>query len=256
VDQRDTFDTVADLYAEARPGYPAALYDDLAEMAGLGPDASVLEVGCGPGQATRDLAARARRIVALDPGANLVAEARRAVQAPNVEWVVGRLETYAPARGAFDLVASAQAWHWVDPAVRFAKAADALRAHGALAVWGHTPLAPPEPFASAFKAIYDRRLPGAWGTPPGSAAYLPGGPFPAMFDASGLFEPVEHRAYAWTWSLDGETFGRYLRTDSSYRFMDDAARFALFDELAGAVDAVGAPLPYPWQTTLYVAHKR
>ena len=43
MDPRDTFDAVADLYAEVRPGYPAALFDDLEALAGLGPSATVLE---------------------------------------------------------------------------------------------------------------------------------------------------------------------------------------------------------------------
>jgi SAM-dependent methyltransferase len=254
VHQRDTFDTVADLYGDARPGYPATLYDDLVDLAGLGPDAIVLEVGCGAGQATKDLAPRSRRVVALDPGENLVAEAARRTRAPNVEYVVSGFEAYRVERGAFDLVVSAQAWHWVDAEVGFAKAADALRERGALAVWGHVPLSPPEPFAAAFKAIYDRHLPGAWGTPPGSAWYLPNGPVSQLFAASARFGPSAHRAYDWSWTFDADTFGRYLRTDSSYHAMGDA-RFALFDELSAAIAAAGAPLVYPWQTHLHVARK-
>jgi SAM-dependent methyltransferase len=115
---RDSFETVADLYARVRPGYPAALFDDLAAIAGLGPASAVLEVGCGAGQATGDLAARAGRLVALDPGEKLVEAARRRVSAAaQAEFLVARFEDYAPPPGGFDLVASAQAWHWVDPAL-------------------------------------------------------------------------------------------------------------------------------------------
>src|SRR5689334_9414549 len=119
MERRDTFEAVADLYGEVRQGYPAALYDDLAALAGLGSGTRVLEVGCGAGQATRDLAARAGSVVALDPGQRLVAEARRHVTGANVSFVVSSFEDYEPEPGAFDLVASAQAWHWVDPAVGF-----------------------------------------------------------------------------------------------------------------------------------------
>lgn len=45
---RRTFDEDAELYDRARPGYPSALYDDLAELAGARPGSRVLEVGQGP----------------------------------------------------------------------------------------------------------------------------------------------------------------------------------------------------------------
>jgi SAM-dependent methyltransferase len=256
MEQRDSFDAVADLYGEARPGYPAALYDDLWALAGLGADAAVLEVGCGAGQATRDLAPRAGRVTAVDPGPNLVAEARARVASANVDWRVGRFEDVDAEPGAFDLVASAQAWHWVDPAVGFAKAAEALRPGGSLAVYGHVPELPPEPIASAFKPVHDRVLPGAWGTPPGSAAYYrPEGLLSPQFAASGLFAPAAHRAYAWTWRLDPQTFSRYLRTDSSYHVLPEEPRFALFAELSEAVAAHGGVLAWPWVTHLYVARR-
>ncbi|MGW5068775.1 class I SAM-dependent methyltransferase [Streptomyces cyaneofuscatus] len=60
------FDEDAELYDRARPGYPPALYDDLAELAGARPGSRVLEVGCGTGQATVPLAARGCPIIAVE----------------------------------------------------------------------------------------------------------------------------------------------------------------------------------------------
>ena len=255
MEQRDTFDEVASLYAEARPGYPAALYDDLERLAGLGPAASVLEVGCGAGQATRDLAARAGRVLALDPGARLIDEARAVVTNANVDFVVTRFEDFEPEPSSFDLIVSAQAWHWVDPAVGFPEAARALKPGGAFAIFGHVPLTPTGPQAAGLKAAFDRHLPGVWGTPPGSSWYWPQGPIPGLIAASGLFGPSEHRAYAWTWRLTPVTYGRYLRTDSSYHVLLEGRRFALFDDLVRAVAAVDAPFDTPWETHLHVARK-
>jgi hypothetical protein len=45
------FDEVPDLYDRARPGYPTELFTDLITIAGLADDASIIEVGCGTGQA-------------------------------------------------------------------------------------------------------------------------------------------------------------------------------------------------------------
>jgi SAM-dependent methyltransferase len=250
-----SFDSVAGLYAEVRPGYPAALFDDLVRVGGLTSAASVLEVGCGAGQATGDLAARAGRLTALDPGASLIAEAKRRAALSNVTFAVATFEDLLAPSGSFDLIASAQAWHWVDPKVAFAKAADLLTADGRLAVFGHVPMPVREPFADAFRKAFDRHAPGAWGTPHPMAWYLQGGPVPAMFAASGRFGAVTHRGYAWTWTVDAATLGKYLRTDSAYRFLPEADRFALFDEMTGAVEAAGNAFPMAWETHLYLAQK-
>ena len=88
MEARETFEDVAELYGEVRQGYPAALFDDLVAMGALGPASRVLEVGCGAGQATGDLARRAGGVVALDPGAQLIEGARARVPAANTRFVV------------------------------------------------------------------------------------------------------------------------------------------------------------------------
>ena len=255
VEFRKTFEAVADLYAEVRRGYPAELFEDLVLMGALGPSVAVLEVGCGTGQATGDLARRAGRVVAIDPGTGLVANAERQVDAANVGFAVSSFEGYAAPAAAFDLIASAQAWHWVDPAIGFAKAAKTLRSDGYLAIFGHVPIMASEPLQSAFRAVVDTHMPGAWGQPSPQNWYLPHGPVPSMISATGFFRSVEHRAYTWTWTLDPDLFGRYLRTDSSYHIMDEGPRFELFDALAAAVAAHGGTYESAWETHLYLAQK-
>lgn len=256
MEQAKSFDKIADLYGQVRQGYPAALFDDLWELADLGPDARVLEVGCGTGQASLDLARKARTVLALDPGPQLIARAEAIKPADvRVAFHVSRFEDYEAETEAFDLIASAQAWHWVDPAIGFPKAAGALRPGGAFAVFGHVPGSLPEPFNSAFRPIVDHYWPGVWGLPPAQAAYLPTGPFADMIDRSGLFGPVTHRAYAWTWTLDPDLFGRYMRTDSSYHGLEEAKRFAMFDAMAAVIADLGGVLEAPWETHMYVARK-
>jgi hypothetical protein len=50
---RVAFNQAAELYDRARPGYPPALFDDLTELAGIGPGCRMLEIGPGTGQAPR-----------------------------------------------------------------------------------------------------------------------------------------------------------------------------------------------------------
>ncbi|MDR3510539.1 MAG: class I SAM-dependent methyltransferase [Caulobacteraceae bacterium] len=256
MEARETFEDVAELYGEVRQGYPAALFDDLIAMGALGPASRVLEVGCGAGQATGDLARRAGGVMALDPGAQLIEAAKARVSAANARFVVSGFEDFAVEPGGFDLVASAQAWHWIAPQAAFPKAALALAEDGWLAVFGHVPLPPPAAVAPAFERAFAEHAPGVWGRPPPQAWYLPGGPVAGLFEASGLFGPVAHRGYGWRWRVNAETFGKYLRTDSSYRALAEAPRMALFDALAAAVAAAeGGEVSLGWETHLYAARR-
>src|SRR6266542_3166340 len=118
----------------ARPGYPPALFDELAVPAGVGPGCRVLEIGCGTGQATVPLAERGGQIVAVELGADLARVARRNLaRFPDVEVVVAAFEDWPLPTEPFDTVVAATAWHWLAPAVRVAKAAQALRPGRALA---------------------------------------------------------------------------------------------------------------------------
>jgi ubiquinone/menaquinone biosynthesis C-methylase UbiE len=76
MEQRFTFNNVAELYDRARAGYPQALYDDLIALADLKPGDPILEVGCGTGKATEEFERRGLRVVALDPGPDMIAAAR------------------------------------------------------------------------------------------------------------------------------------------------------------------------------------
>ena len=94
------FNEIAEEYDRHRPAYPDALVDRACEVAGLAPGVRVLEIGCGTGQLTRSLLARGLRVVAVEPGGQLVARARDHVAgAGDVQFINARLEE-APLPGA------------------------------------------------------------------------------------------------------------------------------------------------------------
>lgn len=131
-----TFDPIAVTYDAVRPGYPAELYDHLAAACGLGPGCRVLEIGCGTGQATRDVVARGATVVAVEPGASMAALARGNLGDAPVTIIESRFEDWSPEPPAsFDLAVSATAFHWVEPAIGMQHVADALRPRGWLALW-------------------------------------------------------------------------------------------------------------------------
>src|SRR6266576_6083219 len=106
------FGEAADLYDRRRPGYPAALYDDL--LALVGGRGRALEAGAGTGKATVELARRGLEVVSFEPDQAMAALARRAAEGLSVQVEERPFEEWRDEGGTFDLVVSAQAWHWID----------------------------------------------------------------------------------------------------------------------------------------------
>lgn len=256
MEHKATFNRVADLYGSSRPGYADELVDDVCASAALEPGDPVLEVGCGPGQATGKFAARGFALTALDPGNELLRVAKeRLCDFPNIDFVLSPFEAWDAGDARFKLIYAAQAWHWIPREVSFAKAADLLEPGGALAVFGHVPGRLGDPLRSVFERIY-RKHTGAWGAPPPEAGYLPSGPWVKWFEDSGRFEPPVHRFYAWTRSFTASTYCDFARTRSDHQVMPAEQREAILAELEPAIASQGETFDWPYETHLYMARRR
>jgi SAM-dependent methyltransferase len=129
------FNEVAVEYDRSRPSYPDVLVDRACEVAHVGEDDRVLEVGCGTGQLTRSLLSRGLRVSALEPGDQLIRIAEENLKdAGDVELVHARLEDVQLPRESYEAVFSASAIHWVDPDLSWRKIAAALAPGGTLAL--------------------------------------------------------------------------------------------------------------------------
>lgn len=91
-------------------------------------DLRILDLGTGFGTFARHARSEgARRVVGVDVSTRMLAEARRLTSDPAIEYVEASIETYAPERGAFDLVTSSLALHYVaDYAAVVARVREAL----------------------------------------------------------------------------------------------------------------------------------
>jgi len=132
--QRALFDGVAELYEASRRSYPTEIVDLVAATVGLQAGSRVLEVGCGTGQLSEELWRRQLTVMAIDIGPSMIATARRRLGEADVHFEVTSFEDLEAPEGSFDLVVSATAFHWVDPEVKFVKAAQLLRPGGWLAL--------------------------------------------------------------------------------------------------------------------------
>ena len=256
-EQRLVFGEVAELYERHRPTYPDVVIDDLVELAGLRPGSIVLEIGAGTGKATSMFAARGMIAVAVEPSAEMAAVARRACAEAQIEQ--SDFEQWDPAGREFPLVFAAQAWHWVDPEVGFAKAASVLRPGGVLAAFWNRPMWARAPLREVLIDAYRRAAPEVLEeTDPMHPANSPSGDeaeWRAGVAAAHGLGAADVREYDWSATYTGRAYASLLQTHSTVRVMEDERRRALVEAVASAIESHGNVLELPLVTRVYLARR-
>lgn len=256
---RTTFDSAADLYEQARPDYPEALYDTLVEAAGLSVGDRLLEIGCATGKATLPLARRAFRITCLEIGSTLAAAARRNVRdLPDVQIIETAFETWRPRNcELFDLVFAATAWRWLDPEMRYRRAWELLRPRSHLAFWSATHVFPDEgdPFFVEIQDVYDEI---GEGLPADAALWRPE-ELPSdqeEIERSGLFEVVLIRHFDWQISYDADEYLRLLDTFSGHIAMKAWQRDHLYGQIRRRLrERIDGRVQRHWGAVLHVSRR-
>lgn len=144
-----TFGQSAECYAQARPRYPTALFDWIAEVAPAGRLA--WDAGCGNGQATIDLALRFERVIGTDSSAEQIA---LAPATPGVEWQAAPAETANLPTGAIDAAIAANAFHWFDFERFFPKLQAVLCPDGVFVAFGYGSSVLPEDIQEHVSSAY------------------------------------------------------------------------------------------------------
>lgn len=132
LDPRERFTATVDDYRRHRPDYPDALFDWIASEAALTEGDVVVDVGCGTGISSRQLAARGLSVVALDPNPAML-EAARAEGSKGITWVLGDAETLPiddVVTGPVAAIVGGQSFHWLDLDRALPRFREALRPEG------------------------------------------------------------------------------------------------------------------------------
>lgn len=155
---RITFEDVADLFNETRPSYPNALVEDIIRLSTLPSDGHVLEIGCGPGNATVLFARKGYNLLDIELGERLAQFARQRCQPfPKTTIIHSAFEDYDLPPHRLDLAISADAFHWIPPEIGYPKATKALKTTGSLAFFWHMPVDLQTAWSKAVDEIFQKR---------------------------------------------------------------------------------------------------
>jgi SAM-dependent methyltransferase len=250
------FGREAERYDRSRPSYPSAVID---EVLGSSPHGlSVLDVGCGTGIASRPMAQRGAQVLGVELNAGMAEIAERR----GIPTEVAAFEEWDPAERTFDRVTSAQAWHWLDPAVSSEKAASVLRPDGRLCVFwsvGHHP----DELADALQAAYQRVLAFDWSTLvigyAANKATDPTADFSVVADAlracDKLAEP-QTKSFPWSRRYTRDQWLDQLVSHSDHAALALEVRQNLFDEIGRTIERFGGTFDMTYVTILISATRR
>lgn len=248
---RTSFDQTAELYDAARPSYPEALLDEVVSWSGIPPVGRILEIGAGTGKATLAFARRGFSVLALEPLPRMAAILRRKAAAfRTVSIEESAFEHWRGGDPAYDLVLSAQAFHWVDPAVRYVKAAAALRPRGALALIRNETVGLEPGLGAELEAAYARWFPGVTWTATRDSIEPRRGEAIAEIGQSGLFGAVHTASFPWTESYTTRRYLDLLDTHSDHALLDPRFREPLHAAIASAIDRRGGYIEVPYVAVL------
>ena len=125
--------SVVDRY-HLRPTYPAETFEILNNLI-VDEPRCVLDVGCGPGNLARPLAAYVQRIDAVDISPPMLARARTLPggDSPKIRWLLGRAED-VELQPPYALITAGDSIHWMEWNVVLPRFAGLLTPRGMLAI--------------------------------------------------------------------------------------------------------------------------
>jgi len=237
------FDRVADTYERARPEYPPAAVEWLAERLDLRPGRTVVDVAAGTGKLTRALVQTGARVIAVEPLAEMRRVLREAV--PEAEAVDATAEELPLEAASVDAVTVAAAFHWFDVPRALAEFARVLRPGGGLGlVWNVRN--PDAPIQRELDALLEpHAIPVSHVRHFEAASHFPEPPF----------GPLERADFEHEQRFDADGLVERVATMSFVAILPDDER----QELLARVHALGrrydAPFAFPYRTEVFVSRR-
>lgn len=236
-------------YHRTRPSYPEAMVQAIVAAS---PGRDVLDVGIGTGIAARQFQAAGCQVLGLDVDARMAEFARW----HGFEVEVSTFEAWKPVGRTFDAIVCGQAWHWIDPRAGAAKAVEALRPGGRLALFWNV-FRPPPAVAQAFSEVHRRVLSGPladmWANP-ATDTYAPVVNLAADgLRQSGAFDDPEQWPFDWEQVYTRDEWLDQLPTHGRYIELTPAEHEELLAGIGSAIDTLGGTIAMGYTAVVVTA---
>ncbi|NDC36444.1 MAG: class I SAM-dependent methyltransferase [Proteobacteria bacterium] len=252
--RRQSFGASAELYSGIRPGYPRQLVADVVECARITPTSRILEIGAGTGKATALFEPYGAAITAVESSPEMALVLERTVDSTKLHIICEKFEDVTVEPDTYQLIFAAQAFHWIQPEVRYRKSHLLLRSDGVLAVFWNTeqPADWDQPLRGEFDAVYARYWP--MHEPAHSIEEQRERQLGRMKE-SGLFSEIESCMYPWDQWYSTAEYVALPQTYSEVAVMEQATRSEFLRSLERVMNHHGGGVRIPYRTILVIGRK-
>lgn len=257
LEQRKTwYSTVADAYNKTRPRYQQELIHRTVELAQLPSEATILEVGCGPGTATVAFAQLGFSMVCLEPSQESCQLARQnCAQYPNVEIRNTTFEEWELEAESFNAVLAATAFHWITPEVRYLKAAEALQHNGSLILLWNTAAQPQYEVYQVLDEVYKIHAPSLARYEERETQEESLRSVGQSVINSGRFQDLVSGQFVCEVTYSINDYLTLLNTYSPYLELDSQSRNSLFEGLREKIQNFGGSIHLSYLSAFHIARK-
>lgn len=255
--RKNWYTSIAAAYNDARPMYEKSLIKQALRLAQLNCTSTILEIGCGPGNATISFAERGYKMLCLEPNQDFYEFACQNCRLyPQVKFLNVALEEWEISPEQFDLVLGANVFHWIPPQVSYSKSAIALKPKGhLLLLWNLTPEPEYEDF-QVLAEVYQEHAPSlmSYEGRENQAAILKS--FGRNITNSGYFTNLQTETMVCQISYSASKYLRLLDTFSPYRNLHPDIKTALYTGLQRRIETeMGGEIRLSYLSTFHLAEK-
>lgn len=151
------FDNRVNDYRKGRPGYPAAILDELRRTAVLRHESIVADIGCGTGLSAEPFLNAGCTVYGVEPNASMRADAETKFAAKaNFKSIDGTAEATGLPDRCTDWIVCAQAFHWFDPSRARSEFIRILKPAGAIALIWNERIKHGDGFSEAYESFIHR----------------------------------------------------------------------------------------------------
>lgn len=254
--ESEMFDQTAEYYDTFRPSYPVEIIDKIISATNVNSHSKLLEIGAGSGKATILFMPHNLKIHCVEPGENLVRKGRiKFDKTDNIEFEVGRFEELDLLPKQYDLIFSAQAFHWIPQPIGYEKCAYSLKDKGYLALFWNMYI--------TLNNELDNELIKTSNKYGGFTDFLSADECENRIDSiiqgiknSGYFNAPEVFRVSWNKSYNADEFFGLVRTGNSFVQKSEEEKSRAYNDIKKLADKHGGFINRPYLCVLYLTSKK
>ncbi|MGO4528501.1 class I SAM-dependent methyltransferase [Paenibacillus sp. 2TAF8] len=257
MENKETFNLVASEYDRYRPVYPSEMFEDIFTYAKLQKGDSILEVGCGTGQATGGLVNKDyTNITCIELGSNLAQfTADKFKSYPSIQVINTSFEEWNNEGKLFKMMVSGTAFHFIDPEIGYRRASELLEDEGCIGFFWTIHVPGYDQLHQEIRSHYIAL-----------ASHLDDSQYPSpdevigerkeITEHSGLFTDIQVKEYNWIQSCSSDEYIALLNTNSKHQQLPEDVRRLLLGRIKNSIDDAGGMIEKHHKVALFLGRKK